>query len=225
MPCLWAVFVIGSWLLVEVSASARPLPKVAVVLASTGVGDAVPPLLQGLRLLEDQGICSPMALTFDPRTAKRLGKAVGEEYNELVLHPSLCVPDVAQERGELKEKLRNTRCAVLCFRSDSPVVGLNNIWNLLNVASSSKDMPSNLAVLMEIMEEIGVGNFLLFRDDKASGAEEEDRFLGVLRAAKMIGRRVSVVEASPGDGPTPLTLSRLSEDGDLLPSTFHEDER
>ena len=225
MSRLSALLVVSGWFLVQVSAFARPLPKVRVVLASKGVGEAVPALLQGLRLLEDQSLCSPMALTFDRSTAKRLGKAVGEEYNELVLNPNLCITDVVAQREELVDRLKNTQCAVLCFRSDSSAAGSNGFWSLLRGTSSSNEWRSNLTSLIELMEEIGVGSFLLLRENAAKKMEEEGCFLEALERAKTVERALSVVEAASADGLTSLTLSRVGEHGGLLPSKVNCDQR
>ena len=220
------LFLLGSsWLSLspKASASARPLPKVAVVLASKGVGEVVPPLLQGLRLLEDQLVCSPVALTFDPSTAKRLGKLVGEEFNELVLHPILCVADVINNREVLTARLKNTSCAVLSFQSDA-AESSSGVWGLFQGKGSNDRWQTNLAVVVEILRDIGVDNFLVL-SGTSSTSVEDPRFSETVRAVKTTGNQVVMVEIPSANGPRPFKLTRWSEGDEIIASTLIDFQR
>ena len=192
------------------SKSIRTIPRVAVVIAPGEVGAVAPVLLQRLRLLEEQDICSPLALTFDSRSAKRLGKLVGEEYNELVLTPSVSIEDAEDAVERLRSLVESVKCVVVT-RKTAASRALRGLWTVFQPSETLSKSRSNLASLLKLTREVGVMHYLLFRESPSENCVDElpDELLALIES---FGKPLSLGQATFAEESRLLTLTRVRED-------------
>ena len=134
--------------------AASLFPRV-IVVTTFPLPPLVAPLLQQLRIKEEESLLSPIGIALDEKALKKLRKAVGEEFNELVATPlSYFLDEKDRDINTNRSRGKESRALIVCCSSElfsseekrSPLASLAKAFRL----SSGSLQETRLSELLQV---------------------------------------------------------------------------